>query len=116
MTDNIPYRLQSDIDTVIYLDAYTEGQEYYVVTKPASFLYDPNDRVEAKFATLVYCNDPVSEVVLNCLEYQYTDTEEEAEKKHYELLDKWNYIQYSVVNEVTDEEVQDWGLGNLYTF
>jgi hypothetical protein len=116
MTDNIPYRLQSDIDTVVYMENYTHDEEFYIVTKPAAFLRDPNERNEAKFVTLVYCNDPIYEVILNCIEYQYTDTEEEAEKKHYELLDKWNYIQYSPASEVTDEEVQDWGLGNVFCF
>lgn len=117
MFDNIPYRAWNPIkeEVILWMENYTQDSEYYVVSEPSYYLADPEEHKNGKFVTLVYCVNPIDpDCILRCLEYVFSDAEEQAEKKHFELLDKWNYIQYTPQSEVTDETVQDWGLSDVF--
>lgn len=104
--------LDQEPQIVLYMDNYTDDCEYCVCTKPG-YTTEFDDNVA--FITFVYLADPLTgDIRLPPLEVIYSDSESEAEKKHREMLDNWNNIQYSPQSEVTDETVQDWGLSDVF--
>lgn len=110
MHNNIPYRAWNPIDeeVILWMENYTKDSEYYVVSQPSYYLADVEEHKNGPLVTLVYCVNPIDpDCILGCLEYVFSDSFEEAEKKHFELLDKWENIQYYPQSEVTDETVQD---------
>ncbi len=119
MFDNIPYRAWDACNEKVFLwmQDYANGAEYCVISQPSYMLSDPEEHKNGSHVSMVYCVDPTDpDCMLRCLEYVFTNSEEQAEKKHFELLDKWNSIQYSPASEVTDETFQDWGLGDVFGF
>lgn len=111
MIDNIPYRFYTDpvADSAsIYLEDFACTGEYFIVTMPSHMMSDPEEHKNGPFVTLVYSFNKMFEYTEKCLEYVFSDTEEEAEKLHDEMLDKWDNIHYSKPCEVVDAEVQGW--------
>ena len=117
MYDNIPNRAWDACNekVILWMQDYVNESEYCVISKPSSWLHDPEEHKNGSHVTMVYCVDPWDpDCFLRCLECVFTDSEEEAERKHAQLLDKWNYIQYIPQSEATDETVQDWRLSDLF--